>query len=157
MTWDKLAVELGVNRRQFYQWRQMDGAPAVPSPKAWRAWLANRDGASATTDDDASRDDDDEAGPSIPALKAAKLREEVRKLTLVNDARDKRLKESWRQIGIDTATSILRRARGGLLGLLPDRIASAAAGKDGEAIKLIVRREVESVLDESLKGEAAPA
>ncbi len=165
MTWDKLAHELGVNPRQLFTWRSESGAPAVPSPKSWRRWLDKRDGATgrpAVAEDDensALRDPVDgeaEARPSTPALKAAKLTEEIRKLRLVNDIRDKRLKELWRQAGMDAAGAILRRVRGGLLGLLPSRLAAACAGKSGSEIELLARREVEAVLTESLAAEPEP-
>lgn len=165
LTGDKLAALLGMTRRRLYELRALEGAPATFSEKPWRKFLekrheaadaedAARDGENGATGDNA--DGEAEPRPSTPALKAAKLTEEIRKLRLVNDIRDKRLKETWRQAGMDAAGSILRRVRGGLLGLLPARLAAACAGKTGSEIELIARREVEAVLTESLAAGTDP-
>lgn len=166
MTGDKLAALLGMTRRRLYELRAIEGAPATFSEKPWRKFLEKRheaadaeDAAADGWDNGAPRDSaagEVEARPSTPALKAAKLTEEIRKLRLVNDIRDKRLKETWRQAGMDAAGAILRRVRGGLLGLLPARLAAACAGKTGSEIELIARREVEAVLTESLAAEPEP-
>lgn len=75
LTWDELSEAVGVDVRHMRRLRQESGAPPNPDLAAWQAWMSARRAAKEGPDE----------------LKAEKLRQEIRKLTLANDALEKQL------------------------------------------------------------------
>jgi hypothetical protein len=134
LTDGQLASALTRSRRWIYDARAR-GAPAGTNLVEWQAWAEQND----------TRKPHSAHGVS---LKDRKTRQEIRKLRLQNDARDERLKDAWRQAGLEAMIAEANKLRIALHGLLPDRLATRL-GTDA----VVIRKELEACLNELLPAE----
>lgn len=127
-TWSALGKALGRSRQLLEQTAVKPDAPKTKSVSAWLSYLGL---SSETTTDERLR------------LRVEKQRQEVRKLTVANDATDQRIESRAQEIAAEVIDGIMDKLRVVLLGQLPGQIADALNGLDRTDREMTARRLIE--------------
>lgn len=130
MTWDEIAAVLHVPVRRLYEARKLDGAPTEKTVEAWRAFLVGAASDGGESDKRAK-------------LRREKLREEVRRLQIANDATVDRLAARANEMAAEVMDRIADKLRTVLLGQVPGQIADAITGQPRMEREAIARRIIE--------------
>ncbi len=90
LTWDALAAELNVNRRNLMGWKLQPDAPKNRNPADWRLWLSERQGATDGGPRDITKlpgtcSYDEAVASNAISYADAKVREQVIAEQLAND------------------------------------------------------------------------